>query len=95
MVTGDAPATAAIVAHAVALTVDLPARPASDKFKPEQFAVFAGIFPRKIRPGKGFPENRHTSDVRDGANDAPRYASQMGVAVSTATDVAKSAPELF
>jgi H+-transporting ATPase len=44
MVTGDAPATAAIVAHAVGLDGAVcPPGPIPDAVHPEQFAVFAGV----------------------------------------------------
>lgn len=95
MVTGDAPATATIVAHAVGL--DGPICPAGSLPKdvhPEQFAVFAGIFPEgKFDLVKAFQKAGHTVGMcGDGANDAPALRqAQMGVAVSTATDVAKSA----
>jgi H+-transporting ATPase len=95
MVTGDAPATAAIVAHEVGL--DGPVCPPGhlpQVLKPEQFAIFAGIFPEgKFDLVKAFQKDGHTVGMcGDGANDAPALRqAQMGVAVSTATDVAKSA----
>jgi len=95
MVTGDAPATAAIVAHAVGL--DGPVCPAGalpPNLTPGQFAVFAGIFPEgKFDLVKAFQKEGHTVGMcGDGANDAPALRqAQMGVAVFTATDVAKSA----
>ncbi len=95
MVTGDAPATAAIVAHAVGLDGSIsPPGPLPQDLKPEQFAVFAGIFPEgKFDLVKAFQKGGHTVGMcGDGANDAPALRqAQMGVAVSTATDVAKSA----
>jgi H+-transporting ATPase len=95
MVTGDAPATAAIVAHAVGLDGPIcPPGPLPHDLKPEQFAVFAGIFPEgKFDLVKAFQKGGHTVGMcGDGANDAPALRqAQMGVAVSTATDVAKSA----
>ena len=46
MVTGDAPATAAIVAHAVGLDgATSPPGPIPDGIRPEAFAVFAGVLP--------------------------------------------------
>ena len=46
MVTGDAPATAAIVAKAVGLDGAIcPPGPIPDAVHPEQFAVFAGVLP--------------------------------------------------
>ena len=95
MVTGDAPATAAIVAKAVGLDgPTCPPGPLPADLKPEQFAVFAGIFPEgKFDLVKAFQKAGHTVGMcGDGANDAPALRqAQMGVAVSTATDVAKSA----
>ncbi len=95
MVTGDAPATAAIVAHAVGLDGAVcPPGPISDSVRPEQFAVFAGILPEdKYKLVKAFQKGGHTIGMcGDGANDAPALRqAQIGIAVSTATDVAKSA----
>ena len=61
---------------------------------PEQFAVFAGVLPEdKYKLVKAFQNSGHTVGMcGDGANDAPALRqAQMGIAVSTATDVAKSA----
>ena len=95
MVTGDAPATAAIVAHAVGLDGAVcPPGAIPDGVKPEDFAVFASILPEgKFNLVKAFQKNGHTVGMcGDGANDAPALRqAQMGIAVSTATDVAKSA----
>ena len=95
MVTGDAPATAAIVAHAVGLDGAVcPPGPVPDGVKPEDFAVFASILPEgKFDLVKAFQKNGHTVGMcGDGANDAPALRqAQIGIAVSTATDVAKSA----
>jgi H+-transporting ATPase len=95
MVTGDAPATAASVAKAVGL--DGPVFPPGDippDIRPDQYDVFAGIFPEgKFDLVKAFQKSGHVVGMcGDGANDAPALRqAQMGVAVSTATDVAKSA----
>jgi H+-transporting ATPase len=95
MVTGDAPATAAIVAKAVGLNGTVcPLGPIADTVRPEQFAVFAGVLPEdKYKLVKAFQKGGHTVGMcGDGANDAPALRqAQMGIAVSTATDVAKSA----
>jgi H+-transporting ATPase len=95
MVTGDAPATAAIVAHAVGLDGKVcPPGPIPADVRPEDFAVFAGILPEgKFDLVKAFQKSGHTVGMcGDGANDAPALRqAQMGIAVSTATDVAKSA----
>ncbi len=95
MVTGDAPATAAIVAKAVGLDGAIcPPGPIPEAVHPEQFAVFAGVLPEdKYKLVKAFQKGGHTVGMcGDGANDAPALRqAQMGIAVSTATDVAKSA----
>jgi H+-transporting ATPase len=95
MVTGDAPATAVIVAHAVGLDGAIcPPGPIPDSVHPEQFAVFAGVLPEdKYKLVKAFQKGGHTVGMcGDGANDAPALRqAQIGIAVSTATDVAKSA----
>ncbi|HVC20166.1 MAG TPA: HAD-IC family P-type ATPase [Vicinamibacterales bacterium] len=95
MVTGDAPATAAIVAQAVGLGGAVcPPGPIPDSVRPEQFAVFAGVLPEdKFKLVKAFQKGGHTIGMcGDGANDAPALRqAQIGIAVSTATDVAKSA----
>jgi H+-transporting ATPase len=95
MVTGDAATTAAFVANAVGLTgaVCLPGR-IPDSVGPDDFAVFAGVLPEdKFRLVKAFQNTGHTVGMcGDGANDAPALRqAQIGIAVSTATDVAKSA----
>jgi H+-transporting ATPase len=95
MITGDAPATAAIVARAVGLdgAVCPPGSP-PESVRPGDFAVFAGVFPEdKFHIVKAFQASGHTVGMcGDGANDAPALRqAQMGIAVSTATDVAKSA----
>src|SRR5487761_178478 len=95
MVTGDAPATAAIVAHAVGLDGAVcPPGPIPDSVHPEQFADFAGVLPEdKYKLVKAFQKANHTVGMcGDGANDAPALRqAQIGIAVSKATDVAKSA----
>jgi H+-transporting ATPase len=95
MVTGDAPATAAIVAHDVGMDGQVcPPGPIPADVRPEEFAVFAGILPEgKYDLVKAFQKSGHTVGMcGDGANDAPALRqAQMGIAVSTATDVAKSA----
>jgi H+-transporting ATPase len=95
MVTGDAPATAEIVARAVGIDGAVcPPGPIPDGVLPETFAVFAGVLPEgKYNLVKAFQKSGHTVGMcGDGANDAPALRqAQMGIAVSTATDVAKSA----
>jgi H+-transporting ATPase len=95
MLTGDAPATAAIVARAVGLDGAVsPPGPIPDGVRAEDFAVFAGVLPEgKYNLVKAFQKSGHIVGMcGDGANDAPALRqAQMGIAVSTATDVAKSA----
>jgi H+-transporting ATPase len=95
MVTGDAPATATIVAHTVGLEGAVcPPGAIPDRVSPQDFSVFASILPEgKYNLVKAFQKNGHVVGMcGDGANDAPALRqAQIGIAVSTATDVAKSA----
>ena len=95
MVTGDASATATIAAHAVGLEGAVcPQGAIPDRVSLKDFAVFASILPEgKYDLVKAFQKNGHTVGMcGDGANDAPALRqAQIGIAVSTATDVAKSA----
>jgi len=95
MVTGDAAATAKIVARAVGLADAVcPAGSIPENVKLESYSVYAGVLPEdKYRLVKAFQQGGHTIGMcGDGANDAPALRqAQIGIAVSTATDVAKSA----
>ena len=95
MVTGDAPATAAIVAHTVGLDGAVcPPGPIPNDVRPDIFTVFAGVLPEdKFKLVKAFQKAGNIVGMcGDGTNDAPALRqAQMGIAVSTATDVAKSA----
>jgi H+-transporting ATPase len=95
MVTGDASDTAAIVAHDVGLTGPVcPPGKLPEGIKPGDFAVFASMLPEgKYDLVKAFQKSGHAVGMcGDGANDAPALRqAQIGIAVSTATDVAKSA----
>lgn len=95
MVTGDAIATAVTVARAIGLKGSVhPPGKIADGVDPGDVAVFAGVFPEdKYRLVKAFQRSGHTVGMcGDGANDAPALKqAQMGIAVSSATDVAKSA----
>jgi H+-transporting ATPase len=95
MVTGDAAATARVVADAVGIpeptctTVPFPHDSSA-----EAFGVFAGVFPEgKFALVQTFQHAGHVVGMcGDGANDAPALRqAQMGIAVFTATDVAKAA----
>lgn len=98
MVTGDAPATAAAVARAIGLDGPVAtAEQLSETVGPDEFAVFAGVLPEhKYTLVKAFQRAGYTVGMcGDGANDAPALRqAQLGIAVSTATDVAKSAAGL-
>ncbi|MGO9770195.1 MAG: HAD-IC family P-type ATPase, partial [Roseiarcus sp.] len=95
MVTGDAPTTAAIVARSVGLDGALcPPGPIPETVHPEDYAVFAGVLPEdKFKLVKAYQNGGHTVGIcGDGANDAPALRqAQIGIAVSTATEVAKAA----
>jgi len=95
MVTGDAPATAAAVARAVGLEGAVaPPGAITEIAYPEDYAIFAGVLPEdKFALVKALQLAGYTVGMcGDGANDAPALRqAQLGIAVSTATDVAKSA----
>jgi H+-transporting ATPase len=95
MVTGDSVTTAGFVADAVGMKGAMcPAGTIPDTVTADDFAVFAGVLPEdKFRLVKAFQAGGHTVGMcGDGANDAPALRqAQIGIAVSTATDVAKSA----
>jgi H+-transporting ATPase len=95
MVTGDAATTAATVAHSIGLdgAVCPPGR-IPEHVGADDFTVYAGVFPeQKFELVKTFQRQGHAVGMcGDGANDAPALRqAQMGIAVSTATDVAKAA----
>lgn len=98
MVTGDAAATAGAVARAIGLNGAIASSSAiPETVHPEDFAVFAGVLPEdKFNLVKAFQRAGYTVGMcGDGANDAPALRqAQLGIAVSTATDVAKSAAGL-
>ena len=95
MVTGDAPTTAAVIARQIGLDGPVyPPGPMPEQVHAREYAVFAGVLPEdKFKLVKGFQARGHVVGMcGDGANDAPALRqAQMGIAVSTATDVAKSA----
>jgi len=95
MLTGDAPTTAAIVARAVGIEGTVHLLAAGSAIIPEEAAsVFAGILPEdKYHIVQALQQHGHTVGMcGDGANDAPALRqAQIGIAVFSATDVAKSA----
>jgi len=95
MVTGDAPATALIVARSVGIDgTPFPPGAIPTTLQPSQHAIFSGVLPEdKFKLVKAFQASGHAVGMcGDGANDAPALRqAHMGIAVSTATDVAKSA----
>ena len=95
MVTGDAAATAGTVAHQIGLegAICPPGAPLTH-VSPSQFAVFAGILPEdKYKIVRAFQAGKNIVGMcGDGANDAPALRqAHLGIAVSTATDIAKAA----
>jgi H+-transporting ATPase len=98
MVTGDAKVTARVVADAVGITGPTSlATPLPHDIQAQDFGVFAGVLPEdKYALVQAFQRGGHVVGMcGDGANDAPALRqAQMGIAVSTATDVAKSAAGL-
>jgi len=95
MVTGDSAPTAASVAHAVGLAGGLcPQGALPADLHPDSYAVYAGVSPEdKFTIVREFQSGGHVVGMcGDGANDAPALRqAQFGIAVATATDVAKSA----
>jgi H+-transporting ATPase len=95
MVTGDAKVTAQVVAGVIGISGPVWATtPLPGDLQADKFSVFAGVLPEdKYQLVKALQKSGHTVGMcGDGANDAPALRqAQMGIAVSTATDVAKSA----
>jgi H+-transporting ATPase len=95
MVTGDAAETARIVAHQIGLESSVcPVGADLSNVGSQQFAIFAGVLPEdKYRIVKAFQAEKHVVGMcGDGANDAPALRqAHLGIAVSSATDIAKAA----
>jgi H+-transporting ATPase len=98
MVTGDAAITAKVVAAAIGITGAVwETTPLPENIAAEKYSIFAGVLPEdKYRLVKSLQKSGHVVGMcGDGANDAPALRqAQMGIAVFTATDVAKSAAGL-
>jgi len=95
MVTGDSALTAATIANKVGIGGAVcPAQQISGDLDPDAFGVFARVVPQqKYELVKVLQGHGHVVGMcGDGINDAPALRqAQIGIAVSTATDVAKSA----
>jgi H+-transporting ATPase len=95
MVTGDAPVTARVVAGVIGISGPVwGTTPLPGDLQADHFSIFAGVLPEdKYQLVKALQKAGHIVGMcGDGANDAPALRqAQMGIAVSTATDVAKSA----
>jgi H+-transporting ATPase len=95
MVTGDAAATAEVVAQSIGLQGSVwSTTPIPQAIRAEDYAIYAGVLPEdKYSLVKMLQGSGHIVGMcGDGANDAPALRqAQMGIAVFSATDVAKSA----
>ena len=98
MATGDSPETATVIAKAVGIDGKVcDSATLSTLAAVGDYGVFAGVFPeQKFQLVKLFQESGYVVGMcGDGTNDAPALRqAQMGIAVSTATDVAKAAAGL-
>ncbi|MGN6581566.1 MAG: HAD-IC family P-type ATPase [Bordetella sp.] len=98
MVTGDTALTAGTVARSIGLDGQVcPSGAIPEQAAPKDYAVYAGVFPEdKFKLVRAFQRQGHAVGMcGDGANDAPALRqAQMGIAVASATDVAKSASGL-
>jgi len=95
MLTGDSPLTGAAIAHKVGIDGAVsPAERLSEGLDTDAFGVFARVVPeQKFQLVKILQKRGHVVGMcGDGVNDAPALRqAQIGIAVSSATDVAKSA----
>jgi len=95
MVTGDSAVTAAAIAREVGIDGGVcPPEKLSGALSADEFGVFARVVPEdKYRLVKALQSHGHVVGMcGDGTNDAPALKqAQIGIAVSSATDVAKAA----
>lgn len=95
MVTGDAAVTARVVADAIGIDgPTCPAKTISRQTQADHYGVFANVLPEdKFALVQALQSAGQVVGMcGDGVNDAPALRqAQLGIAVSTATDVAKSA----
>lgn len=95
MVTGDSAVTAAAIAGRVGIPgVVCPAEHLSEELSTDKFGVFARVVPeQKYQLVKALQHHGHVVGMcGDGVNDAPALRqAQIGIAVFSATDVAKAA----
>ena len=95
MVTGDSPVTAAAIARQVGIVGAVcPAERISEALSTAEFGVFARVVPEeKYQLVKALQSQGHVVGMcGDGVNDAPALRqAQIGIAVTSATDVAKAA----
>ena len=98
MVTGDSAVTAAAIAAKVGIAGAIcPAGRLPDDLKADDFGVFARVIPEeKFNLVKALQKRGHIVGMcGDGTNDAPALRqAQIGIAVSSATDVAKAAASM-
>ncbi len=95
MITGDSAVTAAAIAAKVGIAGAVcPAERLSEELSVDRYGVFARIVPeQKFQLVKALQHHAHTVGMcGDGVNDAPALRqAQIGIAVSSATDAAKTA----
>jgi H+-transporting ATPase len=95
MVTGDSAVTAAAIAGKVGITGAVcPPERFSEEVSTDEYGVFARVIPeQKYQLVKSLQHHGHVVGMcGDGVNDAPALRqAQIGIAVSSATDVAKAA----
>lgn len=99
MLTGDSPETARAIASRVGLSGPIcrPDREASEGSGLTACAGFAGVFPEdKFRLIRALQREGHSVGMTgDGVNDAPALRqAEVGIAVASATDVARAAASI-